>query len=127
MASRYLWSPLAIGPITTRNRIVFSAHLTNYARDGRPTAQPPPRPLLRGAGRWCRRADRHRGALDTPDRLAVREAHSRVPSRRDPWLPRDHRGGASPPRADLRPDQPQRWTGQLDVFAPSGLGPIRRG
>src|SRR3954469_6966523 len=38
MASRYLWSPLAIGPITTRNRIVFSAHLTNYARDGRPTA-----------------------------------------------------------------------------------------
>src|SRR3954471_2373747 len=39
MASRYLWSPLAIGPITTRNRIVFSAHLTNYARDGRPTAQ----------------------------------------------------------------------------------------
>src|SRR3954464_4785021 len=39
MASRYVWSPLAIGPITTRNRIVFSAHLTNYARDGRPTAQ----------------------------------------------------------------------------------------
>src|SRR3954454_17217697 len=39
MASRYLWSPLAIGPITTRNRIVFSAHLTNYARDGRPTEQ----------------------------------------------------------------------------------------
>src|SRR3954447_2771864 len=39
MASRYLWSPLAIGPITTRNRIVFSAHLTNYARNGRPTAQ----------------------------------------------------------------------------------------
>src|SRR3954452_10643886 len=39
MASRYLWSPLAIGPITTRNRIVFSAHLTNYAREGKPTAQ----------------------------------------------------------------------------------------
>src|SRR4051812_10351345 len=39
MASRFLWSPLAIGPITTRNRIVFSAHLTNYARNGRPTAQ----------------------------------------------------------------------------------------
>src|SRR5262245_30275441 len=31
MAFRYLWSPLAIGPITVRNRIVFSAHLTNYA------------------------------------------------------------------------------------------------
>ncbi|MSX55711.1 MAG: mycofactocin system FadH/OYE family oxidoreductase 2, partial [Actinobacteria bacterium] len=27
------------GPVTARNRIVFSAHLTNYARDGKPTAQ----------------------------------------------------------------------------------------
>ena len=32
MAYRYLWSPLALGPVTVRNRIVFSAHLTNYAR-----------------------------------------------------------------------------------------------
>jgi mycofactocin system FadH/OYE family oxidoreductase 2 len=39
MAYRYLWSPLALGPVTTRNRIVFSAHLTNYARDGKPTEQ----------------------------------------------------------------------------------------
>ncbi len=39
MAYRYLWSPLQLGPITTRNRIVFSAHLTNYARGGRPTDQ----------------------------------------------------------------------------------------
>ena len=39
MAYRYLWTPLSLGPITTRNRIVFSAHLTNYARDGRPTDQ----------------------------------------------------------------------------------------
>ena len=39
MGHRYLWSPLALGPVTTRNRIVFSAHLTNYARDGRPTEQ----------------------------------------------------------------------------------------
>jgi 2,4-dienoyl-CoA reductase (NADPH2) len=36
---RYLWTPLALGPVTARNRIVFSAHLTNYARDGRPTEQ----------------------------------------------------------------------------------------
>ncbi len=36
---RYLWTPLELGPVTTRNRIVFSAHLTNYARDGRPTEQ----------------------------------------------------------------------------------------
>jgi 2,4-dienoyl-CoA reductase (NADPH2) len=39
MAYRYLWTPLALGPATTRNRIVFSAHLTNYARNGRPTEQ----------------------------------------------------------------------------------------
>jgi mycofactocin system FadH/OYE family oxidoreductase 2 len=38
-AYRYLWTPLPIGPITTRNRIVFSAHLTNYARGGKPTEQ----------------------------------------------------------------------------------------
>lgn len=36
---RYLFSPLKIGPVTVRNRIVFSAHLTNYAEDGLPTAQ----------------------------------------------------------------------------------------
>jgi 2,4-dienoyl-CoA reductase (NADPH2) len=39
MAMRYLWSPLSLGPVETKNRIVFSAHLTNYARDGRPTEQ----------------------------------------------------------------------------------------
>jgi 2,4-dienoyl-CoA reductase (NADPH2) len=36
---RYLWTPLRLGPVTVRNRIVFSAHLTNYARDGKPTEQ----------------------------------------------------------------------------------------
>lgn len=39
MSYRYLWTPLELGPVATRNRIVFSAHLTNYARDGRPTEQ----------------------------------------------------------------------------------------
>lgn len=39
MAYRYLWTPLQLGPVSTRNRIVFSAHLTNYARDGKPTSQ----------------------------------------------------------------------------------------
>ena len=39
MPYRYLWTPLALGPVTARNRIVFSAHLTNYARDGKPTEQ----------------------------------------------------------------------------------------
>jgi 2,4-dienoyl-CoA reductase (NADPH2) len=37
--SRYLFSPLRVGPLTVRNRIVFSAHLTNYAQDGLPTRQ----------------------------------------------------------------------------------------
>jgi 2,4-dienoyl-CoA reductase (NADPH2) len=39
--SRYprLLSPLRLGPLTLHNRVVFSAHLTNYARDGKPTEQ----------------------------------------------------------------------------------------
>jgi len=36
---RYLWMPLRIGPVVVANRIVFSAHLTNYAVDGRPSEQ----------------------------------------------------------------------------------------
>src|SRR5215472_14424022 len=36
---RYLFSPLRIGPVLVPNRIVFSAHLTNYAEDGLPTEQ----------------------------------------------------------------------------------------
>lgn len=32
-------TPLRLGPLTLRNRIVFAAHLTNYAEDGLPTAQ----------------------------------------------------------------------------------------
>jgi mycofactocin system FadH/OYE family oxidoreductase 2 len=36
---RYLFSPLRIGPLALRNRIVFAAHLTNYAEDGHPAEQ----------------------------------------------------------------------------------------
>lgn len=36
---KYLFSPLRVGPVVVRNRIVFSAHLTNYAADGLPAAQ----------------------------------------------------------------------------------------
>jgi mycofactocin system FadH/OYE family oxidoreductase 2 len=36
---RYLFSPLRVGPLTVRNRVVFSAHLTNYAQDGLPSKQ----------------------------------------------------------------------------------------
>ena len=38
-AARLLWTPLRLGPVTVKNRLVFSAHLTNYARDGQPTEQ----------------------------------------------------------------------------------------
>ncbi|HXY44064.1 MAG TPA: mycofactocin system FadH/OYE family oxidoreductase 2 [Acidimicrobiales bacterium] len=34
-----LFSPLRIGPVTVANRAVFSAHLTNYAEEGRPSEQ----------------------------------------------------------------------------------------
>ncbi len=37
--TRHLFTPLRLGPVTVANRIVFSAHLTNYAEDGLPTAQ----------------------------------------------------------------------------------------
>lgn len=37
---RYLFTPLRLGPLTVPNRIVFSAHLTNYAtQDGMPSDQ----------------------------------------------------------------------------------------
>jgi 2,4-dienoyl-CoA reductase (NADPH2) len=36
---RHLFTPLRLGPVTVSNRIVFSAHLTNYATDGLPTEQ----------------------------------------------------------------------------------------
>jgi 2,4-dienoyl-CoA reductase (NADPH2) len=40
-STRYKWlfSPLRIGPVVVPNRIVFSAHLTNYAEDGLPSEQ----------------------------------------------------------------------------------------
>ncbi|HUZ20395.1 MAG TPA: mycofactocin system FadH/OYE family oxidoreductase 2 [Acidimicrobiales bacterium] len=40
-SSRYrmLFSPLRLGPTVVRNRVVFSAHLTNYAEDGLPSEQ----------------------------------------------------------------------------------------
>jgi len=43
---RYLFSPLRVGPVVVRNRIVFAAHLTNYAQDGsqRPSTRLTTRP-----------------------------------------------------------------------------------
>jgi mycofactocin system FadH/OYE family oxidoreductase 2 len=36
---KHLFTPLRLGPVTLANRIVFSAHLTNYAEGGLPTEQ----------------------------------------------------------------------------------------
>ena len=36
---RYLFSPLKLGPVVLKNRVVFSAHLTNYAEHGLPSEQ----------------------------------------------------------------------------------------
>ncbi len=36
---RHLFTPLRVGPLTLANRVVFAAHLTNYACDGLPTEQ----------------------------------------------------------------------------------------
>ncbi|GAA1158753.1 2,4-dienoyl-CoA reductase (NADPH2) [Kitasatospora gansuensis] len=38
-AYRHLFTPLRVGPLTLANRVVFSAHLTNYAEDGLPSEQ----------------------------------------------------------------------------------------
>ncbi len=52
MSTRYrlLFSPLRIGPVVVPNRIVFSAHLTNYAEDGLPSEQHPAYYAARAAG-----------------------------------------------------------------------------
>ncbi len=34
-----LFTPLRVGPVTLKNRVIFSAHLTNYADNGLPSSQ----------------------------------------------------------------------------------------
>ncbi len=34
---QHLFTPIALGPVRVRNRVVFSAHLTNFAEDNRPS------------------------------------------------------------------------------------------
>ena len=117
--SRYqrLFTPLQLGPITVANRIVFSAHLTNYATHGRPTEQHAAYYAARAAG----------GAG-----LIITEEHSTHPT---DWpyeklihgfhhdVVDGYRRRPRPRRPDLRPDQPQRRPGVIDVLPLAGLGP----
>ena len=93
--------------------------------DGLPTEQHAAYYAARAAG--GSRPDHHRGALDPPDRLALREADPRLPPRGDPRLPAHHRRRPPPPHADLRPDQPQRRPGVVDVHPPAGVGAVAGG
>ena len=117
---RYLFSPLRIGPVVVRNRIVFSAHLTNFAEDGLPSQQ--------HADYYAARAAGGVGLIITeehsthPDRLALREADPRLPPGGHPRLPEDHRGGARARGADLRAAEPQRRPGLVDVLPAARLG-----
>jgi mycofactocin system FadH/OYE family oxidoreductase 2 len=64
---RHLFTPLRVGPLTLANRVVFAAHLTNYACDGLPTGQ--------HAAYYARRAAGGAG-------LIVTEEHSTHPADR---------------------------------------------
>src|SRR5712691_3085226 len=64
---RHLFSPLRVGPLTLANRVVFCAHLTNYACDGLPTEQ--------HAAYYARRAAGGAG-------LIITEEHSAHPADR---------------------------------------------
>jgi 2,4-dienoyl-CoA reductase (NADPH2) len=63
----HLFTPLRVGPLTLANRVVFAAHLTNYARDGLPTDQ--------HAAYYARRAAGGAG-------LIITEEHSTHPADR---------------------------------------------
>jgi 2,4-dienoyl-CoA reductase (NADPH2) len=47
---RHLFTPLRLGPVTVANRIVFAAHLTDYAEDGLPTLRSAAYAAARAAG-----------------------------------------------------------------------------
>ena len=103
------------------HRVLRAPH---QLRRGRP-ADRAARRVLRGARRGRRRADHHRGALDPPDRLALREADPRLPPRRS-----SPATGASPtpctatarrssPRSTTTAARRRRCTRRLPVWAPS--------
>ena len=88
---RHLFTPLRLGPVAVPNRIVFSAHLTNYATDGLPTEQHAA--YYARPGRRRGRPHHHRGALDPPAPTGPTRSSSTAS------IPRSSRAtGASPTR-----------------------------
>ena len=120
-----LFSPLRLGPVTRRATGSCSRRTsTNYAEDGLPTEQHAAYYEARAAG----------GAG-----LVITEEHSVHPTDWpyeklihgfDPEVVPGYRAitdARAPPRhADLRPDQPQRRTGDRDVLTPAASGRRRR-
>ena len=128
-----IWSrrgvPIPVDPAGTRSgdgsqpdRLLRPPHELRPRRAAHRAA----RRVLRRARRGRFGADHHRGALDPPDRLALREADPRLPPRRDPGLPAHHRRRAPPSGPGLRPDQPQRRPGVVDVHPAAGVGAVGR-
>ena len=119
-----LFAPLRLGNLTLRNRVVFSAHLTNYAENGLPTEQ--------HASYYEARA---RGGAG----LIITEEHSTHPSDR-PYekmiagyrpeairgIPADHRRRSCTWFVDSRADQPQWGPGRWNLFAIAAVGAERR-
>jgi 2,4-dienoyl-CoA reductase (NADPH2) len=61
-----LFSPANLGPVRVENRIVLTAHLTNFAQDGLPTDQ--------HAAYYEARADGGAGLVITEERSSVASA-----------------------------------------------------
>ena len=122
---RYLFSPLRIGPVVVDNRIVFSAHLTNYAEDGLPTEQHAAYYAARAAGGagLIITEEHSTHPTDWPYEKLIHGFHPEVIPGYRRITDAVHRHA----HADLRPDQPQRRPGLGDVQPPAGVGAVTGG
>ncbi len=112
-----LFEPLRVGPLRLRNRIVFAAHLTNQAVDGRPTAAHAAYYAARAAGgaglviteeHGCDPADRpYEKLIDASDPAVIEPARAlteAVHAHAVPVLAQlNHNGGQSSGRYSRQP------------------------